>query len=66
MKLAATVAHSLQVDLRFELRPRRDRMAIAFQQYIQGRLVDEGPPAQIFGGARTERARASVGRLLRH
>jgi hypothetical protein len=47
-------------------RARRDRMAIAFQQYIQGRLVDEGPPAQIFGGARTEQARASVGRLLRH
>ena len=60
MKLAATVAHSLQVDLRAELRARRDRMAIAF------RLVDEGTPAQIFGGARTERARASVGRLLRH
>ena len=37
-----------------------------FQQYIQGRLVDEGPPAQIFAGAGTEQARASVGRLLRH
>ena len=51
---------------RRSLRARRDWMAIMFQQYIQGRLVDEGPPAQIFAGARTERARASVGRLLRH
>ena len=64
MKLAATVAHSLQADLRAELRPRRDRMAIAFQQYIQGRLVDEGPPVQIFAGARTGRARV-VGKILR-
>ena len=51
---------------RRSMRARRDRMAIAFQQYIQGRLVGEGPPAQILGGARTEWARASVGRLLRH
>ena len=32
----------------------------------QGRVVEEGPPAQIFDGARTERARSFVGRILRH
>jgi polar amino acid transport system ATP-binding protein len=31
-----------------------------------GRLVEEGPPAQIFDGATTERARSFVGRVLRH
>ena len=45
-------------------RARRDRMAIAFQQYIQGRPVEEGLPAQIFGAARTGRARV-VGKILR-
>ena len=32
----------------------------------QGRVVEEGPPAQIFDDARTERARSFVGRILRH
>jgi polar amino acid transport system ATP-binding protein len=32
----------------------------------QGRVVEEGPPAQIFDRARTERARSFVGRILRH
>ena len=31
-----------------------------------GRLVEEGPPAQIFDGARTERTRSFVGKVLRH
>ena len=32
----------------------------------QGRVVEEGPPAQIFDGAQTERARSFVGKILRH
>ncbi|MFO1048903.1 MAG: amino acid ABC transporter ATP-binding protein [Geminicoccaceae bacterium] len=32
----------------------------------QGRLVEEGPPAQIFDAATTERTRSFVGRVLRH
>ena len=32
----------------------------------QGRVVEEGPPAQIFDAAQTERARSFVGRILRH
>ena len=32
----------------------------------EGRLVEEGPPAQIFDGARTERTRSFVGKVLRH
>ncbi|MGE3742724.1 MAG: amino acid ABC transporter ATP-binding protein [Geminicoccaceae bacterium] len=32
----------------------------------QGRVVEEGPPAQIFDGAKTERARSFIGRVLRH
>jgi polar amino acid transport system ATP-binding protein len=32
----------------------------------QGRVVEEGPPSQIFDGARTERARSFIGRVLRH
>jgi ABC-type histidine transport system ATPase subunit len=32
----------------------------------RGRLVEDGAPAQIFGGARTERARAFVGKISRH
>jgi ABC-type histidine transport system ATPase subunit len=32
----------------------------------RSRLVEEGAPAQIFGGARTKRARAFVGKILRH
>ena len=32
----------------------------------QGRVVEGGQPAQIFDGARTERARGFVGRILRH
>jgi polar amino acid transport system ATP-binding protein len=32
----------------------------------QGRVVEEGPPAQIFDGARTDRARSFVGKILRH
>jgi polar amino acid transport system ATP-binding protein len=32
----------------------------------RGRLVEDWPPAQIFGGARTERAPAFVGKILRH
>ena len=31
-----------------------------------GRVVEEGPPARILDGARTERARSFVGRILRH
>ncbi len=31
-----------------------------------GRLVEEGPPAQIFDGARTERTRSFMGKILRH
>ena len=32
----------------------------------QGRVVEEGPPTQIFDGAQTERARSFVGKILRH
>jgi polar amino acid transport system ATP-binding protein len=32
----------------------------------QGRVVEEGPPAQIFDGATTERTRSFVGKVLRH
>ena len=32
----------------------------------QGRVVEEGPPRQIFDGAQTERARSFVGKILRH
>ncbi|MGE3291567.1 MAG: amino acid ABC transporter ATP-binding protein [Geminicoccaceae bacterium] len=32
----------------------------------QGRMVEEGPPAQIFDAATTERTRSFVGRVLRH
>ena len=32
----------------------------------QGQVVEEGPPAQIFDGAQTERARSFVSRILRH
>jgi polar amino acid transport system ATP-binding protein len=32
----------------------------------QGRVVEVGPPAQIFDGARTERARSFVSKILRH
>ena len=32
----------------------------------QGRVVEEGPPARIFDGAQTERARGFVSRILRH
>jgi hypothetical protein len=32
----------------------------------RGRLVEEGAPAQIFGGARTTRACPFVGKILRH
>ena len=32
----------------------------------RGRLIEERPPSQIFGGARTEWARAFVGKILRH
>ena len=32
----------------------------------QGRLIEEGPPAQIFDAATTERTRSFVGRVLRH
>jgi polar amino acid transport system ATP-binding protein len=32
----------------------------------QGKVVEEGPPAQIFDDARTERARSFVGKILRH
>ena len=32
----------------------------------EGRLVEEGPPAQIFDGARTERTRSFMGKILRH
>ena len=32
----------------------------------QGRVVEEGLPAQIFDGAQTERARSFVGKILRH
>ena len=32
----------------------------------QGQVVEEGPPARIFDGAQTERARSFVSRILRH
>jgi hypothetical protein len=32
----------------------------------RGRLVEDGAPAQIFGGARIEWARAFVDKILRH
>jgi polar amino acid transport system ATP-binding protein len=32
----------------------------------QGKVVEEGPPAQIFDDAQTERARSFVGKILRH
>ena len=32
----------------------------------QGRVVEEGPPARIFDGAQTERARGFVSKILRH
>jgi polar amino acid transport system ATP-binding protein len=32
----------------------------------QGRVVEEGPPPQIFDAARTERTRSFVGKILRH
>ncbi len=32
----------------------------------QGRVVEEGPPTQIFDGAQTERARSFVSKILRH
>ncbi|MFL5334026.1 MAG: amino acid ABC transporter ATP-binding protein [Geminicoccaceae bacterium] len=32
----------------------------------QGRVIEEGPPPQIFDAARTERTRSFVGKILRH
>ena len=32
----------------------------------KGRVVEEGPPAQIFDAPETERARDFVGKILRH
>jgi polar amino acid transport system ATP-binding protein len=32
----------------------------------KGRVVEEGPPRQIFDAPRTDRARDFVGKILRH
>jgi polar amino acid transport system ATP-binding protein len=32
----------------------------------EGRVVEEGPPTQIFDGAQTERTRSFMGKVLRH